>query len=118
MLGHASGLEAHAALGLDGWPQVDEERKDVEGEDERNHPFQNSSNVIHLSEVGNSESDGKGQFDKDKCELDPEGDAKNAVFAVLCKNGMVSYIPRRSGRNLGRHTNSKALVFPANKDGR
>lgn len=79
---HAGRLVAHAALGLDGGPQVDEEGEDVEGEDEGDHPLEDGGHVVVLAEVVDGEGDGQRQFDQDKGELDPERDAQDAVLAV------------------------------------
>lgn len=79
---HAGRLVAHAALGFDGGPQVDEEGEDVEGEDEGDDPLEDGGHVVVLAEVVDGEGDGQRQLDQDKGELDPERDAQDAVLAV------------------------------------
>lgn len=53
--------------------EVDNEREDVEGEDEGDHPLENGGLVVHAHEVTNHESDGEDELDDDEDELDPEG---------------------------------------------
>lgn len=50
-----------------------------------------------LSEGEDAEGDAQGDLDEDEGELDPEGDAEDAVLSVL---------------------DTKALIFPADEDGR
>jgi hypothetical protein len=39
-------------LGVHGWLEVDEEGEDIEGEDERDSPFENCSSIPGVSEIG------------------------------------------------------------------
>lgn len=64
--------------------QIDKERHNVEGEDERNSPFEDCSGVVCFFPGAGGECDGEGDFDEDEGELDPEGGAEDEVLSVFC----------------------------------
>lgn len=84
-------------LGAGRWQEVDEEREDVEGEDERDGPLENSGDVVGFLEGADGKGDSETEFEEDEGELDPEGGAEDEVLAVL---------------------DSQTLVLPADEDGR
>lgn len=93
---HARRLEGAAVGGVARGPQVDDEGEDVEGEDEGDGPLEDGGVVEVVVQVAHAEADGEAELDDDEDELDPEGDAQDAVLAVL---------------------DAEALVLPADEDG-
>ena len=77
------GLAKAAMLGVNSRYEIDDEGEDVEGEDESDGPFEHCGCVVGTFEVGYSEADGEGDFDQDEGELDPEGEAQDAVLAEV-----------------------------------
>lgn len=69
----------------------------VEGVDKRDDPLQDGSRVPNVFPVTYAESNGQCELHENKSEFNPEGNAKDAVFAVMY---------------------SETLVFPADEDGR
>lgn len=100
-------LHGHGELGVrvaalvvlcaDGGDEVDGEAPDVEGVDEGDDPFEDGGRVPPRLAVADAEADGHAELDDDEGELEPEGDAQDAVLSVV---------------------DSEALVFPADEDGR
>jgi len=89
--------EAHAvALGHPGWPQVDDEGQDVEGEDEGNYPLEVGGDALLVSEGEDAKGDDEGDLDEDESELQPERGSEDAVLAVF---------------------DSETLILPADEDG-
>ena len=70
-------------LGGGGRVQVDVEGKDVGREDEGDDPLQDGAGVVVLRGGADGKGDGQGDLDDDEGELDEEGDAQDAVFAVV-----------------------------------
>jgi hypothetical protein len=71
-------------LGADGGQEVDDEGEDVKGEDEGNDPFEDGGDVVVVAPVGADEDDCEDELDDDEGGLYPEGDAEDAVLAVVC----------------------------------
>lgn len=74
-------------LGADGGQEVDDKGEDVKGEDEGDDPLEDGGDVVVVAPVGGDEDDGQDELDEDKGELDVEGDAEDAVLAVVCRLG-------------------------------
>lgn len=91
------GAVVAAVLGVDGRVQVDVEGEDVEAEDEGDDPLEHGGGVVEAVLCQDDKGDGQGDGDEDEGELDPEGDAQDAVLAVA---------------------DAQALVLPADEDGR
>lgn len=70
-------------LCVNSWEEINEERKDVEGEDECNGPFEDSSCVVGFLEIGGSESDCESDLEEDEREFDPERDTEDAMLAEV-----------------------------------
>lgn len=83
-------------LGPDGGIQIDPKRKDIETKNKRNRPLQHRGGVVVLSEIATSKRDGQDDLDDDKRQLDPEGNAEDAVLAIA---------------------HAEPLILPADKDG-
>ena len=77
-------------------PQINDEAKDVEGEDQTNDPLENSPDIIALPIKHVAEDDRQRDLNDDEDEFDPEGEPEDAVFAVF---------------------DTQTLVFPAGEDG-
>lgn len=71
-------------LGADGGEEVDDEGEDVKGEDEGDDPFEDGGDVFVVAPVGGDEDDCEDELDDDEGEFYPEGDAEDAVLAVVC----------------------------------
>jgi hypothetical protein len=78
------GLDEALGVGLcaDGGGEVDPEGDCVEGEDDGDDPLEDGGGVVVVGEVAAGKGYGEDDLDEDKGELDPEGDAEDAVFAV------------------------------------
>jgi hypothetical protein len=72
-------------FGTDGREEIDEEGENVKGKDERDGPFEDGGDVVAFSLVADAKCDGQSNFDKDKEEFDPEGNAKDTMLAEVCK---------------------------------
>lgn len=68
---------------MNGGPQVDDEGKDVQGEDEGDDPFKHGGHVGVVGVGGGCKDDGEDELDEDKGEFDPEGGAEDAMVAVF-----------------------------------
>jgi hypothetical protein len=90
-LAHLRGLQSLRDVVLRPYAgeQVDEEGKDVEGEDEGDEPLEDGGSVAVAGRVADAETDGHSDFDQDEGELDPEGDAEHAVVAVVDPEALV-----------------------------
>lgn len=84
-------------LGTQRWDEVDSERPDVEGVDERNDPLDDCGLVAVVSVAQDAKCDGQAQFNEDKKELHVERSAEKLAVAVA---------------------NAEALVFDADEDRR
>lgn len=69
-------------LGGGGRVQVDVEGEDVGGEDEGDDPLEHGAGVVVAGEGAGDEGDGQQYLDDDEGELNPEGEAQDAVLAV------------------------------------
>ena len=69
-------------LGRGGRVQVDIEREHIGREDEGDDPLEHGARVVVAGKGARDEGDGEQDLDDDKGELDPEGEAEDAVFAV------------------------------------
>ena len=69
--------------------QVDEEGEDVKGEDEGDDPLEDGGDVLVYAERGGGEDDGEGGLDEDEGELEPEGEAQDAVLAEVDAQALV-----------------------------
>ncbi len=68
--------------------QVDVKRKDVGRKDKGNDPFQHGACVVVFGGCAGHEGDGEENLDDDERELDVEGHAQDAVFAVAWSRGV------------------------------
>lgn len=84
-------------LGAHGGHEVDGIAPHVEGEDERDDPLAHGGGVVVVPLAQHAERDGQAQLDEDEEQLHPEGDAQDAVLAVV---------------------DPEPLVLPAHEDGR
>lgn len=80
----ALAVAPHAQLLLRGGRrvQVDVEGENVGGEDEGNDPLEHGAWVVVARESAGDKGDGQQDLDDDENQLDVEGDAQDAVFAV------------------------------------
>lgn len=69
---------------LGGRVEVDGEGEDVSCEDEGDDPLEVGRDALVLAEGEDAKGDAQGDLDEDEGELDPEGDAEDAVLSVLC----------------------------------
>ena len=76
--------------------EIDDEAPDVEDVNERDDPLEDGADVVVFVELRDGEDDGERDLDQDEGEFEPEGDAEDAVFAVV---------------------DPEALVFGADEDG-
>lgn len=85
--------EAHGvSFCAHGGQQVNDEGKDVKGENEGNDPFEDGGYVLVVAPVGGDEDDSENELDDDECHLDPERDAEDFVMAVICYSILVNLI--------------------------
>lgn len=75
--------------------EIDRKAPDVEGIDERDDPLADRGAVVVLPVAEDAEGDGQPDLDQDEGQLDPEGDAQDAVLPVV---------------------DAKSLVLPADED--
>lgn len=87
----------HVALGAHARQEIEEEGEDVEGEDQGDQPFDDGGDVGVFAKGGGGEDDGQEGLDDDEGQFHPEGDAEDAVVAVV---------------------DAQPLVFGAQEDGR
>tara|TARA_R110002060_G_scaffold20312_9_gene27654 strand:+ start:956 stop:1246 length:291 start_codon:yes stop_codon:yes gene_type:complete len=80
----------------DCWNEIDRVTPDIECVYEGDDPFAYSSRVVSLSVAQDPKCDCQAQFHKYEGELDPKGDAKDAMLAIM---------------------DSETLILPANEDG-
>lgn len=66
-----------------GWIEIDDERRDIEGVDKRNDPFEHGGRIAFVETAANNENDKKGRLDDDKSQLNPKGSAKQTVMSVI-----------------------------------
>ena len=76
--------------------QIHKERQHVKRNDERDDPLEDRSDVLAAGEGGADEDRGEGNLDENEDELEPEGEAQDAVLAEV---------------------HAEALVFGADEDG-
>lgn len=81
--------ERATLAGAHGRVQVDEEGEDVHGEDEGDEPLEDGGRVEVVREVAGDEGDGEDDFDDNEGELNEEGEAEDAVFAVVWRGRRV-----------------------------
>ena len=72
-----------------GRKEIEKEGEDVESEDEGDDPLEDSRDVLLRGEHRSGEDDGEDKLDKYEGELDPEGDAQDAVVAILYTQTLV-----------------------------
>ena len=76
--------------------QIHKECQHIKRKDERDDPLEDRSDVLAAGKGGADEDRGEGNLDKDEDELEPEGEAQDAVLAEV---------------------HAEALVFGADEDG-
>lgn len=81
-----------------GGPEVHGEGEDVEGEDEGDDPLQVGADVLLVGAGGDAKGHGQGELEEDEGELDPEGEAEDAVLAVLCLHFVSTGLISKSGK--------------------
>ena len=69
--------------------QIDKEGQDVKGEDEGDDPFEYGSHILPAVEGSDDEDDGEDYLDDDEDELEPEGEAQDAVLAEMHAEALV-----------------------------
>lgn len=69
---------------MDGGQEIDDKRKDVECKDKCDDPFEDGGDVLVVAPVCRDEDDGENELNDDEGEFHPEGDAEDAVLAVVC----------------------------------
>ena len=78
-----------ALTGLHRGDEINRKTPDVECEDERHDPLAYSSTIVVFLVPEHSKCDRNAQFDKYEYQLDPEGYAQDAVFAVVDSETLV-----------------------------
>lgn len=75
----------------DGGQEVDDEAPDIEDVDEGDDPLEDGGGVdaVVAALLEDAEGDGDGDFDDDEGQLDPEGDAQDAVLAEVDAEALV-----------------------------
>lgn len=69
--------------------EVDDEGPDVEDVDQGDGPFNDGGAVVMFLVAEDAEGDGKGDFDENEGELDPERRGEDTVFAVVDSESLV-----------------------------
>lgn len=72
-----------------GRQQIDEEGEDVKGEDEGDDPLEDGRDVLFAVKGGGGEDDGEDDLDDDEGQLQPEGEAQDAVLAEVHAEALV-----------------------------
>ena len=69
--------------------QIHKECQDIKGEDERDDPFEDGRYILPVIKRGADEDGSKGNFDEDKGEFKPEGEAQDAVLTEVYAQALV-----------------------------
>ena len=76
-------------LGLNTGQKIQEEAQDIEGERERHNPLEDGGDVVQTAEIGDSKHYRERDFDQDKGQFRPEGDAQDAVVAIVDPQALI-----------------------------
>ena len=96
-----------------GGQQVDEEGEDVKGEDEGDDPFEDGANVLAAGEGRTDEDGGEGDLDEDEGELEPKGEAQDAVLAEVHAEALVLGADEDGTDDIPGHEEEKETVVQA-----
>ena len=93
--------------------QIDKERQHVKGKDERDDPFENGRDVLAAREGGADEDGGKANLDEDESELEPEGEAQDAVLAEMHAEALVLGADEDGADDVAGHEEEEEAVVQA-----
>ena len=85
-------------LCVHGGSKIDDEAQDVKGKDKSNDPLEHGRDVFVFGKVERGKGNGEHELDQDKREFGPEGDAEDAVLAVLWRTRSESWVTHSSVR--------------------
>ena len=93
--------------------QIDKERQYVKGKDERDDPLEHRRDVLATREGGADEDGGKGNLDEDESELEPEGEAQDAVLAEMHAEALVLGADEDGADDVAGHEEEEEAVVQA-----
>lgn len=95
----------------DAGQQIEQEREDVEGENQRDNPFQHGGGILMTREGRACECDGQDHLDEDEGEFGPEADAQDPVGSVMDAQALVLGAQEDGGQDIsGNEKQKKAVV--------
>ena len=93
--------------------QIDKERQHVKRKDERDDPFENRRDVLPAGEGGADKDGGEGNLDEDENELEPEGEAQDAVLAEVHAQALVLGADEDGADDVAGHEKEEEAVMQA-----
>ena len=93
--------------------QIDKERQHVKRKDERDDPFENRRDVLPAGEGGADKDGGEGNLDEDEGELEPEGEAQDAVLAEVHAEALVLGADEDGADDVAGHEEEEEAVVQA-----
>jgi len=94
-------------------PQIQHERQNVKGEDQGDDPLDDSGNVLVVVPRCGAEDDGKGDFDDDESQFDPEGETKDAMLAVVNAQTLILGAKKDCTEDIAAQEEEEAAVMDA-----
>ena len=93
--------------------QIHKERQHVKRKDERDDPLEDRSDVLAAGEGGADEDRGEGNLDENEDELEPEGEAQDAVLAEVHAEALVFGADEDSADDVAGHEEEEEAVVQA-----